>query len=574
MNIKYTKFVSLIIAFICLLSFTNNANAESYSKDLTVGSTGTEVESLQNQLIEEGYLKMPEGTAKGYFGSMTQAALAKYQKSIGFPAYGYFGRMSREHFNKKGNPSALNVISPNGDENWQKGTYQNIRWNAPQYFRATNVDIKLTYPLPACAKSGANPACMIAAIQPYTIVSGVSANNNSYSWNVGSYFIPGHLGGAPESPSIVPDGQYLIQICESGTNICAGSNKPFTITSATTTGAQIKVISPNGGEKWDIGATKQIRWTSTNVAYGSKVNISLLPMVTCANTSIDHPSCSVAPIILDNNIDVNATYNWITGTDIDNKFIRPDYYLLRICLAGTNNCDTSDNPFSLVSKSLTSGISPDLLPNANTNTYYSQSLEVKGLSTGTIQWQLIAGELPPGLSLSKSWFACAASLDAKCIAPDSIEFKATIGGRPTKDGNYTFTVKAYNNVQSVINTYSIKVASGFVINIDKKQYSQNESIHMTFTAYNSTNQQKVFNFNSGCQTTYRINNLNGSNFFDASNNIACTQQATSVTIPANGTYSWSITHSPSTYKIPLGTYKILGWIIGQSYFESEPINII
>ena len=175
MNIKYTKFVSLIITFICLLSFTNNANAENYTKDLTVGSTGTEVEALQNQLIEEGYLKMPEGTAKGYFGSMTQAALAKYQKSIGFPAYGYFGRMSREHFNKKGNPSALNVISPNGGEKWQKGTYQNIKWNAPQYFKATNVDITLTNYMTPCPRDGRT--CPLAPSVIYNLAKDINANS-------------------------------------------------------------------------------------------------------------------------------------------------------------------------------------------------------------------------------------------------------------------------------------------------------------------------------------------------------------------------------------------------------------
>lgn len=56
---------------------------------LTVGSSGAEVTKLQNFLISKGYGSF---TATGYFGSMTQSALAAFQAANGVtPAAGYYG---------------------------------------------------------------------------------------------------------------------------------------------------------------------------------------------------------------------------------------------------------------------------------------------------------------------------------------------------------------------------------------------------------------------------------------------------------------------------------------------------
>ena len=78
----------------------------TYTRDLTLGSTGDDVTSLQTYLVAQN--KGPKaaalaavfaaGTAKGYFGSMTQAALAEYQAAVGIsPAAGYFGSITRAH---------------------------------------------------------------------------------------------------------------------------------------------------------------------------------------------------------------------------------------------------------------------------------------------------------------------------------------------------------------------------------------------------------------------------------------------------------------------------------------------
>src|SRR5882762_10244037 len=52
---------------------TGAAASSSFTRDLTVGSKGSDVTALQNVLISKGFLK---AAATGYFGSLTKAALA------------------------------------------------------------------------------------------------------------------------------------------------------------------------------------------------------------------------------------------------------------------------------------------------------------------------------------------------------------------------------------------------------------------------------------------------------------------------------------------------------------------
>lgn len=71
-----------------------------FTSDLTIGSTGAEVTALQQWLVSKGYMVMPAGVAYGYFGPLTQSALAKYQAEAGIsPAVGYFGPITRAKVN-------------------------------------------------------------------------------------------------------------------------------------------------------------------------------------------------------------------------------------------------------------------------------------------------------------------------------------------------------------------------------------------------------------------------------------------------------------------------------------------
>jgi hypothetical protein len=69
------------------------------SKNVRFGQTHTAVKDIQNYLISKGYLS---GSATGYYGSLTKAALAKLQKELGIAGDGSnFGPLTRAAIENK-----------------------------------------------------------------------------------------------------------------------------------------------------------------------------------------------------------------------------------------------------------------------------------------------------------------------------------------------------------------------------------------------------------------------------------------------------------------------------------------
>lgn len=88
----------------------------TFTRDLTIGSTGADVTALQQFLIARGYA-IPAG-ATGYFGTQTQAALASYQAANGInPPAGYFGPITRGHINAlTPSPTTPTPTTPSDDD--------------------------------------------------------------------------------------------------------------------------------------------------------------------------------------------------------------------------------------------------------------------------------------------------------------------------------------------------------------------------------------------------------------------------------------------------------------------------
>ncbi|HUQ30070.1 MAG TPA: peptidoglycan-binding protein, partial [Candidatus Paceibacterota bacterium] len=83
-----------MFASMALAAAPAQAQSVTFTRDLTIGSTGADVTALQSWLIAGGY-SIPAG-ATGFFGAQTQAALAAYQAKVGIsPAAGYFGPITR-----------------------------------------------------------------------------------------------------------------------------------------------------------------------------------------------------------------------------------------------------------------------------------------------------------------------------------------------------------------------------------------------------------------------------------------------------------------------------------------------
>ena len=78
-----------------------HGNSYTFTRNLTIGFSGADVVALQTFLEQKGFLTIPSGVAKGYFGSLTKNTLAKYQTSKNIlPAIGYFGPITRKSVNE------------------------------------------------------------------------------------------------------------------------------------------------------------------------------------------------------------------------------------------------------------------------------------------------------------------------------------------------------------------------------------------------------------------------------------------------------------------------------------------
>ena len=93
----YTASLSAALVFCLGILLANVADAQStFYRNLTIGSTGSDVVQLQNFLTSSGFLTLPISVSPGYFGNLTKQALIRYQSSKGIqPASGYFGPLTR-----------------------------------------------------------------------------------------------------------------------------------------------------------------------------------------------------------------------------------------------------------------------------------------------------------------------------------------------------------------------------------------------------------------------------------------------------------------------------------------------
>ncbi len=96
---KIFSLALLLVAFFTT-SLVSAQTSYSYSRNLKVGSRGTDVAALQTfleaQPVGQGHLMVPAGLTKGAFGTRTQQALAEFQRANGIvPPSGYFGAKTR-----------------------------------------------------------------------------------------------------------------------------------------------------------------------------------------------------------------------------------------------------------------------------------------------------------------------------------------------------------------------------------------------------------------------------------------------------------------------------------------------
>jgi len=155
---------------------------------------------------------------------------------------------------------SLTVGSPNGGENWVKGTIHPIIWTGNI---CTNVRIELW-------KGGLFHSVIAQSVPP----------NSPFTWMV------------PDIASLVPGDDYKVKILSlansGGTTsmVYDFSDNNFTISGGQNTG-QVTVIAPNGGENWIIGCPGLIQWITTATTGPVRIELfknDLFYMTICAQT--------------------------------------------------------------------------------------------------------------------------------------------------------------------------------------------------------------------------------------------------------------------------------------------------
>ena len=107
--------LAMATSMLSLAPLAHAATCDVGTAPLTLGSTGAGVICLQTSLVAGGYLTMPAGVAMGYFGTLTQSAVAKWQAANGvMPSVGYFGPISMAKFNAMGGGSTGGVSTVPG----------------------------------------------------------------------------------------------------------------------------------------------------------------------------------------------------------------------------------------------------------------------------------------------------------------------------------------------------------------------------------------------------------------------------------------------------------------------------
>ena len=104
---------SVINAVVAAMNFPSATVTEQFTRDLTLGSVGSDVQRLQRWLNQNGHPLATSGAGSPglettYFGERTRAAVASYQRAEGItPTAGYFGPITRASINRKISEAAV-----------------------------------------------------------------------------------------------------------------------------------------------------------------------------------------------------------------------------------------------------------------------------------------------------------------------------------------------------------------------------------------------------------------------------------------------------------------------------------
>jgi|GEM_PF-2621317 len=184
---------------------------------------------------------------------------------------------------------AITVTAPNGGEEWEIGTEQQISWNFVNVKGNVNIDVSYD--------NG----------QSWTRLVTWPVADNSWTWTV----------EGPES------NECLVRVHTTDGNLTDTSDAVFTVKEP----PSVTVISPNGGERWFLGTVRTIKWSTVNVE--ADLNIQLSTNKGTGWTTLG----SVSP--------TDSEFEWTVKGSTSKEC------LVRIATPDGSVADTSDAVFSI-----------------------------------------------------------------------------------------------------------------------------------------------------------------------------------------------------------------------------------
>lgn len=426
----------------------------TFNKNLKIGDNNEEVSYLRMALLKDGFLENESSlvqvgnpSTENNFNESTSAGVTgfqqKYASEILTPVglkygTGFVGAGTRAKLNKLygcGNTmppiactmdakqcpdgtyvsrtgpkcefascpiyKSVTVTSPNGGEVWAKGTTQTIKWYdnfvtaqcpagtiCPEPTRKSYNIILLPYNQLCTESTCTQPVDR----EKYTIATNVFGS--SYDWMISTNLEKIY-------------GQYKIYVCRSSeSEACDSSNSYFTIPSSSIDKA-ITVISPNGGETLVKGKESIIRWQDNSSVPTCPVgvycvsaaprtyDIKLVPYTTPCAGNVCPMNMVRMPYTISKNVS-GLSYNWEAGRVWDDSQYAPDgSYLVEVCRAGSDVCDSSDTYFKITSNSgiglpIISGVSgPATLAVGQQGTWTVKAYDP---NNGTLSYSVVWGD--------------------------------------------------------------------------------------------------------------------------------------------------------------------------------------
>lgn len=208
--------------------------------------------------------------------------------------------------------ASITVTSPNGGENWDPGTVENITWDDP----GISVLLKITL-----WKDGVLVGLIADDVEP-------APGGGTYPWTVGEY-----IGG-----TAVPGPGYTVKVKAKGQPHSDTSDAAFSISSMVLT-------SPNGFENWIAGSNQNITWNAPGVTNTVKLTL--------------WQGGGYVGDIADGLDPAAGSYTWSTGQYVGGTAAPGGDYKVKIEENGTAVSDDSDNPFNITTGGTITVTSPN-----------------------------------------------------------------------------------------------------------------------------------------------------------------------------------------------------------------------